>query len=415
MSRTAHSLTHPSSNSILRSLPTSSRSLLDVAVAAAEARGESLWLVGGAIRDYAAGRSVWNVDVSVDGDAAALADEMVKSLDATVQYFRRFATATVSHRGAAIDIAALRSERYGRDGALPVVRVGATIERDLARRDFTVNAIAIGLTGATRDKLVDPFDGLTDLADRRLRVLHDRVFADDATRLWRGARYAARLRLHPDRTTAALIADGTSSLARISGRRLWAEFARTAAERGAYRTLRLLDQWGVLAATAPALALSPPAAQALRHRPGPHDPALLLATLASSSAGVEGVLERFAASGQVRSVVEQALRLLAAGEPTPELLATLERYDERARTAALWCAPGPQRPLQRELRRWERTRSPLDAGALARLGVAPGPTIGETLRRLRRERYLGTLSSAAEARRSVRMALRGTTRRGERG
>jgi tRNA nucleotidyltransferase/poly(A) polymerase len=91
VSRTAHSLTHPSSNSILRSLPSSSRSLLDVAVAAAEARGESLWLVGGAIRDYAAGRSVWNVDVSVDGDAAALADEMVKSLDATVQYFRRFA------------------------------------------------------------------------------------------------------------------------------------------------------------------------------------------------------------------------------------------------------------------------------------------------------------------------------------
>ena len=406
---------HPSINAILRSLSSPSRSLLHAAVAAAGVRDEALWLVGGAVRDYAAGLPVRNVDVSVDGDAAALAAEIADSLDATVQHFPRFATATVSHCGATIDIAALRSERYARDGALPAVSVGATIERDLARRDFSVNAIAIGLTGVTRDELVDPFDGLADLADRRLRVLHDDAFADDATRLWRGARYAARLRLRPDRTTAALIAEGSGALARVSGRRLWAEFARTAAERAAYRTLRLLDRWGVLAATAPALALSPPAARALRHRPGPHDPALLLAVLVSGSPGREGVLDRFTASGEVRSVVEQAATLLAAGDPAPQLLATLERYDERARTAARWLAPGPQRPLQRELRRWERTLSPLDAGALARLGVAHGPAIGETLRRLRRERYLGTLSSAAEARRSVRAALGGTARRGDRG
>ncbi|HJM90252.1 MAG TPA: hypothetical protein QF624_11645 [Dehalococcoidia bacterium] len=406
---------HPSINAILPSLPSQSRLLLDAAVATAEARGEALWLVGGAVRDYAAGLSVRNVDVSVDGDAAALATEIAESLDVTVQHFPRFATATVSHNDAAIDIAALRSERYARDGALPDVRLRATLERDLARRDFTVNAIAIGLTAANRDELVDPFDGLTDLADRRLRVLHNRAFADDATRLWRGARYAARLRLRPDRATAVLIADGTRSLTHISGRRLWAEFVRTAADRGAYRTLRQLDRWGVLAATAPALALSPPAVRALRHRPGPHNPTLLLAVLVGGSTGHEDALDRFAVSGEVRSVVEQAAALLAAGKPAPELLTTLEGYDARARLAALWFAPGPQRPLQRELRRWERTHSPLDAGALGRLGVAAGPAIGETLRRLRRERYLGTLSSAAEARRSVQTALCGTTRRGKRG
>lgn len=415
MSRTVHSLKRPRINAILRSLPSPSRALLDAAVVAAEGRGEPLWLVGGAVRDHAAGFSACNVDLSVDGDPAALAATTARSLGATVREFPRFATATVTHRDAQLDIAALRGERYAHPGALPAVSPGATIERDLARRDFSVNAIALGLTGGRRDEVVDPFDGLADLAARRLRVLHERSFADDATRLWRGARYAARLRLRPDRSTAALIAEGPRWLARISGRRLWAEFARTAAERRAYPTLRLLEDWGVLAATAPGLALSPPAAQALRHRPGPHDPALLLALLVAGSAGREGVLDRLAVSREVRTVVEQATALLAVREPTPQVLASLERFDERARSAVLWLAPGPQRPLQRELRRWERTRPPLDAGALARIGVAAGPAIGEALRRLRRERYLGNLSSAAEARRSVRATLRRTKVRGDRG
>src|SRR5690606_1815735 len=125
--------------------------------------------------------------------------------------------------GRRMDVARLRSETYEAPGALPRVRPVHSIERDLARRDFTVNAIALGLAGPHCGEVVDPHGGIADLAARRLRVLHPRSFIDDATRIWRGARTAALANLVPDAETAQLIEEGVDCLDTISGDRLWAE------------------------------------------------------------------------------------------------------------------------------------------------------------------------------------------------
>ena len=365
--------------------------------------------------------SLRDVDVSVDGDSGAverLAEEVAVSLPGASESrsYPRFGTAKVRLAGRELDIAVLRSERYARPGALPEVRPGGSVEQDLARRDFTVNAMALGLTGPRRGELVDPFRGLEDLAARRLRALHARSFVDDATRLWRGARYAARLRLRPDTETDALIASGGRWLRRISARRLWVEFCRGAEERRTAAVLRLLDAWGVLAATAPGLALAPHAARALRRRPGSHGPSLVLAVLLAPLPSRAAVLERLGPPREARRAVEDAARLLALGSSLERGSRTLEQLEgvERAgRTAALWLDPERQRPLQRALSRWERTRPPLEADELARLGVPRGAELGSMLRRLRRERYVGTLSGAADARRLVEQELRGdSTRRG---
>ncbi len=387
---------------------------MEAAVAAARRRGQSLWLVGGALRDCAAGMSLRDVDVSVDGDAGAverLAEEVATAFPGASEWrsFPRFGTATVRLAGRELDIAVLRSERYARPGALPEVRPGASVERDLARRDFTVNAMALGLTGPRRGELVDPFGGLEDLAARRLRALHARSFVDDATRLWRGARYAARLGLRPAPDTDALIVSGGRWLRRISARRLWVEFCRGAEERRTAAVLRLLDTWGVLAATAPGLTLAPDAARALRRRPGPHEPSLLLAIMLAPLRSRAAVLERLAPPREVRRAVEDAARLLALGssvEQGPRALEQLESSERAGRTAALWLDPERQRPLQRTLTRWERIRAPLDASELLRLGVPRGPQLGGMLRRLRRKRYVGTLSGATDARRMVERELR---------
>ncbi len=421
VSRTAQSLRHPSITRIRRELSPASRGLLDAAVAAARRRGQSLWLVGGALRDCAAGMSLRDVDVSVDGDAGAverLAEEVATAFPGAseLRSYPRFGTATVRLAGRELDIAVLRSERYARPGALPEVRPGASVEQDLARRDFTVNAMALGLTGPRHGELVDPFRGLEDLAARRLRPLHARSFVDDATRLWRGARYAARLRLRPDTETDALIASGGRWLGRISARRLWVEFCRSAQERRTGAVLRLLDTWGVLAATAPGLALAPDAARALRRRPGPHEPSLLLAVMLAPLRSRAAVLERLGPPREARRAVQDAARLLALGcslEQGPPALEQLEGSKHAGRTAALWLDPERQRPLQRALARWERTRPPLAASELARLGVARGAEFGNMLRRLRRERYVGTLSGAADARRLVKRELRGASTRRE--
>ena len=421
MSTTAQSLRHPNITLLRRQLPPTSRRLLDATVAAARRRGQSLWLVGGALRDCAAGMSLRDVDVSLDGDARAverLAEEVAASFPGASEWrsVPRFGTAKVRLAGRELDIALLRSERYARPGALPEVRPGASVEQDLARRDFTVNTMALGLTGPRRGEFVDPFGGMDDLAARRLRALHARSFVDDATRLWRGARYAARLRLRPDSATDALIASGGPWLRRISARRLWVEFCRGAEERRTGAVLRLLDTWGVLAASAPGLALAPEAARALGRRPGPHQPSLLLAVVLAPLRSRAAVLERLAPPREARRAVEDAARLLALGrsiEQGPRALEQLEGSERAGRTAALWLDPECQRPLQRALARWERTRPPLDASELARLGLPRGPELGGMLRRLRRERYVGTLSGAADARRLVEREPRAASTRRE--
>jgi tRNA nucleotidyltransferase (CCA-adding enzyme) len=261
--------------------------------------------------------------------------------------------------------------------------------------------------------LVDPFDGLADLQARCLRVLHDRSFADDATRLWRGARTAALYGLEPDSHTAQLITQGARWVEEISGERLWAELAYTARRGGAgargvaLATLRLLDAWGVLRVIHPAFCLTDAAASALDRREA-MPPERLAAVLLAPLAERDAILERLHAPGYARTVVDETARLLAAaGATSPDALAPLEGTCEEARTAARWLDPKQQRALQSALHRWERTKPWLTAEQLIAEGLPKGPEVGAALRGLRRGRYLGTLSTLAEARRHVRLVLAG--------
>ena len=402
----------PTLSGLSRVLPPDALVLLDAACDAAADLGVELWAVGGAIRDLAAAVAPAELDLACAGNAATLAAATAARLcngggeAPTVHREPRFATARIELRGRRIDLAELRSERYARPGALPEVRSGATIEEDLARRDFSVNAVALGVAGPRRGELLDPFGGLEDLAARRLRALHTGSFRDDATRLWRGARYAAALGLRPEPETARWMEDGARWITRISGRRLWAEFERSAAAPRVGATLRLLDGWGVLRGVHPAWSLPPEASRALARRPGPHPPSLLLALLIAPLAERDAIADRLTAPRIARRAVEETARLIAARERTPDTLAALAGVSGEARLAARWLDPAGQRLLQRDLRRWERTRPPLDARALLRLGVEAGPALGEWLERLRRERYLGTLRDAASARRALRAGLR---------
>jgi len=406
-SRTAIETRPITLDALRRALPDPDRQLFSAAVAAAVAEGVALWVVGGAVRDLAAAIPLHDIDLAVDRDAEAVARRVAAAVGGEVRCEPRFGTAVVTARGlngAAqhLDIAVLRTEQYARPGALPTVQPSASIEDDLRRRDFTVSALAVCAAGPQAGRLADPCGGLRDLAARRLRVLHPRSVADDATRLWRGARLAARLHLRPDAETQAVIEDGRRWLAPISGARLWAEVERTAAERRLLATVRRLAAWGVLDAVAPGWRLAPEAAAALRRRTGPIDPALLLAVLlAPCPAAVrEQALRRLTAPGPAQAAVRATAGLLeAALEPelTPEVLERLTDASPVARVAARWLDPARQPAVQRQVARWERTRSPLDAHALQELGVPRGPLLGEALRRLRRERYLGTLTDAHHA------------------
>src|SRR3954468_16344314 len=163
-----------------------------------------VYVVGGAVRDALLGRVPHELDLLVEGDATAVARRAAERLGGGATIHARFGTATVRAAGHAFDLVSARTERYPRPGALPEVELGATAEQDLARRDLTVNAIAVRLADG---ELVAWPGAPEDLDAGRLRVLHDASFRDDPTRLVRAARYAARLGFAVEPHTDALWRD----------------------------------------------------------------------------------------------------------------------------------------------------------------------------------------------------------------
>ena len=211
-------------------------SLPGVAALRAALSGERAYLVGGAVRDLLLGGEHPDLDVAIEGDAV----EVARRLGAEPVAHERFATATVDLDGTRVDLASTRTERYERPGALPDVEP-APLQHDLARRDFTVNAMAVPLAG--EPDLIDPHDGLADLRARVLSVLHAGSFVDDPTRALRAARYAARLGFEVDPATFQLLT--AADLGTVSRERVEAELRRIAADETAPEAFDLLARWGL--------------------------------------------------------------------------------------------------------------------------------------------------------------------------
>lgn len=198
------------------------------------------WVVGGAIRDLLLGGAPGDLDLVVEGDAVAAARALAEALDGSLTVHERFGTATVAAGGHVYDLATARAESYARPGALPDVRPG-TVREDLARRDFTVNAIAVSLDGRV-EAAPHAFE---DLEARRLRVLHDASFRDDPTRLLRLVRYATRLGFAVEPGTSALadaaLADG--ALETVTPTRVGAELRLLLREPSAVEAFAWICGW----------------------------------------------------------------------------------------------------------------------------------------------------------------------------
>ena len=207
-------------------------------VLAALAGEPGVHVVGGAVRDALRGQVPRELDLVVEGDALTVAARAAERVGGTLTVHERFGTATITAAGFAFDLAGARRERYARPGALPDVELGATLIEDLARRDFTVNAIAVSLA----DGSLTAWPGARqDLDAGVLRVLHERSFIDDPTRMLRLVRYAARLEFAPDPATEALIEPAL--FATVTGDRLGNELRLLLNEPRA--ALRLLERYGL--------------------------------------------------------------------------------------------------------------------------------------------------------------------------
>jgi tRNA nucleotidyltransferase (CCA-adding enzyme) len=324
-----------------------------------EAAGDTpVYLVGGSVRDAIMGRarSGRDLDIAIDGPVA----ELALSLDTDALTHERFDTATVVIDGRSADIARTRSERYPHPGALPVVEP-ATIEDDLGRRDFSINAMAVRIDDPRT--LIDPHRGKSDIGRSVLRVLHGRSFIDDPTRALRAARYAARLGFDLELRTADLIRDADLTL--VSRDRVDAELDLIAAEATAVEALRLASAWGLIALAESRLELLASALE-LISQPQWRDladrRAVMRAVLAPGGAaeGGSGVGGAEDGPGSAMQAVELAGRMSG-----PELV--LARAG-----GAEW--------LDRWMNDWRGVRPEITGDDLLRAGIAAGEPIGAGLR-----------------------------------
>jgi len=406
----------------------------------AAAAGSRLALVGGAVRDLLLHRvhnDPWrglpDLDLVVEGSAA----DLVQRLQALLEPSCRLEAASpwqgaqlvaAQHHGAygtvelelevagqavLLDLASARRETYPQLGENPVVSFGS-LESDLARRDFTINAMALVLDSG---QLLDPHGGQRDLQQRQLRFLHAGSVADDPTRLVRGARYAARLgfalapeALEQARSTLAAWpwhwrpGDAPGLAPSALGTRLRMELELLLAREPWPRALGALQRWGALALLDGQLQADQAWRRRLRWAERLGLPLLL--ALVAGAADPLTLAERLQLPHRQHKLLTQWLELrrrwqqldgaaawgppqwchwLEAAGLSPDAVA-LELAFARGGGPALLALP-PRRPLLRWWARWRHLKAPMGAAELmAAEGLRPGPAVGDRLRQLRAER-----------------------------
>jgi tRNA nucleotidyltransferase (CCA-adding enzyme) len=403
--------------------------LLDAVLAEAERREVAVHLVGGPVRDLLLGRGLRDLDLVVEPrDGVALgAEEIARAAAPTgaqVVSHDRFGTVRLAMGDAALDLATVRRESYARPGALPSVEPGS-LDDDLRRRDFTVNAMALPLSGAARrgrSGVIEVESGRVDLAAGVLRVLHARSFHDDPTRALRAARLGARLGFRLSRGSRSALRDAIrdGAFGAVSGERFRRELEKLFEDASLgldpAAALRRLAEWHVLAALEPGLALEARSVPALRRlgrsiaappfpsraKPWAAGLAVWLADLDATSR--RRALRRFAVRGELAQRLaefpklrDRVLRQLARARGRGAVDALLAPIDEE-RLLALHAIAAP--PARRRIERWaleDRVRRPPVSGNdLVAAGLA-GPAVGAALARVRLAWLDGAVKSREEA------------------
>jgi tRNA nucleotidyltransferase (CCA-adding enzyme) len=340
------------------------------------------WVVGGAVRDLllGGGESVVDLDLVIEGDAVAAAERLAAALGGRLVSHETFGTASVEADGHVYDLATARAETYPRPGALPDVRPG-TLEEDLRRRDFSVNAIAVALDG----RAVAAPHAYEDLEARRLRVLHERSFLDDPTRLLRLVRYATRLGFSVEPSTAALAAAAVAegALATVTPTRIGGELRLLLREPSALDALAWIADWPLGAPLAfdrelaqRALALLPP--------DGRSDLLLLGSACRSVEPAVlAGWLDALGFTGRERDLVVRVAqadgiegRLSAAGRPS-EIAAVARGVPVEA--VVLAGALGAEAAARAWIAELRDVRLEIDGADLLAAGVPQSEALGRAL------------------------------------
>jgi len=222
----------------------------------AEEKKLATFAVGGVVRDLFLNRFSKDIDILVIGSGIELAQAIAKEISPNleVNYFKNFGTAQFVYEGAAIEFVGARKESYDRNSRKPTVENG-TLEEDISRRDFTVNAMAIGISGEKCGELIDLFNGFDDLQNKILRtpLNPDITFSDDPLRMMRAVRFASQLGFNIEKETFTAIKNNAHRLEIISKERIVDEFNKILLSKKPSVGIKLCDETGLLTQFIPEL------------------------------------------------------------------------------------------------------------------------------------------------------------------
>ena len=374
---------------------------------AAEAIGLQPFLVGGSVRDMLMDRpGIVDLDIALVGADSGTLDRIASLTGGTVSKLSQFTTAKLCIDDLEVDLAMARAEEYPTSGSLPIVLPG-TLEEDLARRDFSVNAMAISLSSDDWGDLYDNHRGVADLEQQRLRVLYKGSFRDDPTRILRAARYMSRLHLKPTTETIDELNGSVKYLNEVSPARVRNELERVFADSDPDAAFRRLREWGALTAIHPSL--GEPSGSwgrfvantgALPRRSQVNVGYAVLAC-GLSDAAANGVIVRLGPdSDACRAIRESALLgRMALSDlldcSNSQLARLLDPLTASAVLGASLTTGGESgRRLAEYLEFHRRFRPNLSGNDLIALGVHQGPAVGNILERLRSAWLDGEVSNA---------------------
>lgn len=253
-------------NLIKEYLPEEIYEILNIAGNLAQEKGYGAYLVGGSVRDLLMRLPSPDIDIVVEGDGILFAHDLSKRIGGRLTSHARFATAKIMKeikkdgniKTIHIDIATARTEYYESPAALPKVET-SSIKKDLYRRDFTINALAVKLNTKDFGLLIDFFGGQRDIKDKKIRVLHNLSFVEDPTRAIRAIRFAEKLGFKISKHTENLIklAVKMGIFEKLKGPRLYEELILLLQDTMPQNSIKRLKDYGLLKIIHPSLEENP--------------------------------------------------------------------------------------------------------------------------------------------------------------
>ncbi len=391
--------------------------ILKLAGESAESLGYNAYLVGGSVRDLLRGEANLDIDIVVEGDGIIFSRTLGEKLNAKVRTHQKFGTAQIFTDKLKLDVATARTEYYEAPGALPKVET-SSIKKDLYRRDFTINTLAIKLNPKDFGLLIDFFGGQRDLREKTIRVLHNLSFVEDPTRAFRAVRFSERFGFKISKHTEILIKSAIQMnlFERLSGTRIYEELLLSFQETDPIKTLKRLADFGLLKVIHPKLIFSEEIEATLKStyetiswfnllflEEKPDISVLYLMALLSElkNEDLKAVVDRLSPPPKVSEMIlkgitqaKSILRKLPMDDPVEiyKLLRNL-KLEVILFLMAISKDREKQKIISSYLTELRNVKTILKGNDLKKLGIQPGPIYSKILKQLLEEKLRGHLKS----------------------